>query len=892
VQEGQLGHSCQLPDDPNGLSQDVTYRIEAGDCTSATYSVQVVVAPTIHVKKIEYKYPKYTRLEARTAEGIGDIKAIEGTQVVIHAEASHDIGSAYVHLEGVRNQTVPMKVSGRAARCKLILRRKSIGSESLPIWANYRLEMTTPEDQNNENPIVHRIEITLDLPPLVEIIKPEKDKVSVPLDGQLDIEIRSRDPDYQLSDLRLIANKSKAELLDESLAGDQQPLEGPIRTSYRFVPADHKLKSGDVVRYSAIATDNKDPNANRSETDDYEIVITEPEHSDTIPRQSDQETDREKTAKPDEAADGDGGSQEGQSQRGQNQGSQKQRGGKTAEGDQEGEGEGTTGSEDGAESSDAGEKSGEDGLDSPDGSAGDRGESKQKGGETGDGGEASPGQQPSENQDGQGEGSPQDNSSSGRQQGGSSQESDQPVDNPGDAFEKAAEYIHEKEKEQDQVASAERSEDEPSQDESSGKPSSKNPQDGTSGQPADGAGEGDDTGGKDGVAEQADGAASDHQEPGPARPDDQTRPDDQKGVGEKPDASPDGGDQESKTGSRPEDGEGGGGEGTKGDGPTPPPEGKSRPRDKTGEAKQGNEQDGPSDSSVSDRDANSAEGEDGSKSGQGKKGGGQESNQEGQGASGSNTDAETGGNASQQSGKGDDSPQAGDASASDKPTGSKSDQTGDASTGEGSPGGDSKTANSEQKSDDSAESQQQPSPEQQSSSDSPGKGTDKPGTSQNGGSQAGDPTGNGLPQGQDGPRGQPSDDGPRIEPGADEGNLEYAREQTDLVLDYLQDQLDKGGVDEELKKRFGWTDEQFADFVRRYGELRERAKTSGGQAKAAQTEFDDALRSLGLRQPSKRVRTGSPEQKKADGLQQSGRSRPPLELQEQFDEFRKDAFKD
>lgn len=124
VQEGQLGHSCQLPDDPNGLSQDVTYRIEAGDCTSATYSVQVVVAPTIHVKKIEYKYPKYTRLEARTAEGIGDIKAIEGTQVVIHAEASHDIGSAYVHLEGVRNQTVPMKVSGRAARCKLILRQE------------------------------------------------------------------------------------------------------------------------------------------------------------------------------------------------------------------------------------------------------------------------------------------------------------------------------------------------------------------------------------------------------------------------------------------------------------------------------------------------------------------------------------------------------------------------------------------------------------------------------------------------------------------------------------------------------------------------------------------------------------------------------------------------
>jgi uncharacterized protein involved in exopolysaccharide biosynthesis len=147
-------------------------------------------------------------------------------------------------------------------------------------------------------------------------------------------------------------------------------------------------------------------------------------------------------------------------------------------------------------------------------------------------------------------------------------------------------------------------------------------------------------------------------------------------------------------------------------------------------------------------------------------------------------------------------------------------------------------------------------------------------------------------EGRDRPRGAGAAEAPRREPGADDANLEYARQQTDLVLDYLRDQLDRGGVDQELKERFGWTDQQFADFVRRYGDLRERAKAADDQGRAARQELDDALRSLGLRRPSEQVRTGRPKTDKAEGLQQSGRSRPPLEYQEQFDAFRKDAFGD
>ncbi|NIP84096.1 MAG: hypothetical protein GTO03_00445, partial [Planctomycetales bacterium] len=206
VREGERYHTCQLPDDPSGFGQDVVYRIQAGDATSPAYHVRVVIAPTIQVKKIEYTYPPYTGIADHALEGVGDIKAIEGTVVVIHAEASHDIGSAYLQLEGIRGQSLPLKFEGRAARGQLRLQRKQVGQESLPLWTHYRLNMTTPAGAANENPVRHRIQITPDLPPVVDIIAPQQPRVSVPLDGHLDVQVRARDQDFQLSDLRLVAS--------------------------------------------------------------------------------------------------------------------------------------------------------------------------------------------------------------------------------------------------------------------------------------------------------------------------------------------------------------------------------------------------------------------------------------------------------------------------------------------------------------------------------------------------------------------------------------------------------------------------------------------------------------------------------------------------------------
>ena len=129
-----------------------------------------------------------------------------------------------------------------------------------------------------------------------------------------------------------------------------------------------------------------------------------------------------------------------------------------------------------------------------------------------------------------------------------------------------------------------------------------------------------------------------------------------------------------------------------------------------------------------------------------------------------------------------------------------------------------------------------------------------------------------------------------IEPGADKANLEYANQTTDLVLDYLEKQLDQGGIDADLKKRFGWTDQDFADFVQRYRTLKQEAQLPGQEGGKGLNKWDTVLRSLGLTPPQRDSRTTSVQSERAAGLRETGRSLPPQEDQDRFDAFRRDVL--
>ena len=84
-------------------------------------------------------------------------------------------------------------------------------------------------------------------------------------------------------------------------------------------------------------------------------------------------------------------------------------------------------------------------------------------------------------------------------------------------------------------------------------------------------------------------------------------------------------------------------------------------------------------------------------------------------------------------------------------------------------------------------------------------------------------------------------------PDGDAANLEYARKQTDLVLEKLADQMNRKKVDEQMLKELGWTEDDLRAFVERWQRRKEAARNANPAADAARRELDDALRSLGLR---------------------------------------------
>ena len=61
------------------MTRNLIYWLEAGDARSLDYAITVVPAASILVERVDYDYPAYTGYADRSVEGIGDIRAIEGT---------------------------------------------------------------------------------------------------------------------------------------------------------------------------------------------------------------------------------------------------------------------------------------------------------------------------------------------------------------------------------------------------------------------------------------------------------------------------------------------------------------------------------------------------------------------------------------------------------------------------------------------------------------------------------------------------------------------------------------------------------------------------------------------------------------------------------------------
>lgn len=903
---GRVLHDIALPPGASseaalGLQGDLVYRIEAGDARTRNWRVEVLAAPTIAPVSIAYHYPDYTGLTDRTTEGAGDIRAVEGTRVTLTAEANLPIADAQVDLGADGRPDVTMRVDGRTAVAEWKLRHDERAG---PIdSSHYVIRFASTDDQANTDPPRYKIEVIADLPPEVSITAPEGNAVDVAVDGALRVTGEGRDPDFALKSVRLIGEARGRRVLERDLPGGAGP--GRRRVETELQPRKVGLAPGDVLEYWFEATDNRTPKGSVTRSELKRVRVVDPAGGERRgddaapngqpgPGQPDAQQDASQDGDPGEgkpsAAGGNQGDQSqqkpnAQQQREQQQGDQQQ---------QQGAEEGSNGKQPPkAEKPDSDSNQpnsapqpgvrgpGEDDPNAApqDDATGAQGESESDGeGQSqpsagggaqqgADGQQRGPAGQPP------GDGDPSQPSGDGSQPSG---DGEQPNSDPvardgsddGSAFDRIREFLNQKSND-----------------------NQPNQQGGQTKNPAD---------------RQGQQAARPQQRPGEGAGDpDQAQPSNESQANQEDNARP--GSNASQRQHR---------DGRPGESPDRPQGSPgASPDDRSGEQSE-------SESSESGGDTPPGEQSDS-----------RPSPREGTGGSGQNQAADRGAGQSADQGAGDSTGRPGEQEASDEasgesggpqtPTGRQSPQgAGREQPGEkgsadqpgesGRDGGDSAQSNgSDQLSQDGnpagdrAGDAEQAS-DRQGSNDQRG---DSPGKSRPDGNQQGDPSGQprgdapdspdsrpgdnrgeGEPGRADGAQPPPSADGRGLqgagrgsEVGGDKANLDYARKQTELVLERLEDQLRRKEVDRRLLDELGWTEGDLERFVERWRSRRQRAQSRDPEGKA---ELDRALRSLGL---SREGPTGERERPIDDlrDLSERSRTAPPPGLEDAMRRFQR-----
>lgn len=921
VPDGDYRHVVQLPGDASGFQHSLDYYIAAGDARTPTFHVEVVSAPVITVERVEYEYPAYTGLAPRVADRQGDLRGIDGTRVTLSAKANCQIDEAHVDFDADGRRDLKMTTDGREARVTFPLQLDKNGQ---PQYTSYVLRFHDDKRHENLRPTRYAIEVIPDLRPEVELTRPGKDHLLVAENGALTMAVRAVDRDYALDQVSLVAERDGELVMREVLLGEERS--GEFLGTYVFRPADHGLSAGDQIVYWAEAADNRRPTSNHSRTVQFHLeIVEELSREDATAQERAAENERRRLIEDEnaesgidrnDAAEGATKREDGQpaaredAEAGDGESNvpeaseridpetdageaferlHKRFQDEAAEGEQPEEGSPQgKGDQPPGEMNDQKTESGQ----PQDGSAGQK-EGQGQGGEgepSGDsgtpGGESKKNGRPGDGASAEGEAGPDAKSDGGAESPNAKERPgrNEPSNEPGSEQPGAGSAAPDENMPQDQGGGGDS---EKSKGKSGGPSGFDKPQ-----QESKPGGEQDGKGGRTGGS----GKVDSEEPPGETS---------DKG-GEKEGGDPNNINNQSGAG-KPSDDQSG----------SPQPQEKNQQSD-TGKPSPSDQQEtnpGEADSpSTSPKQSDSKGDTAGDRSGGGSKGGGQNANQEGTGGAGSNTAADEGSGEAAGSGEGNTSNQPGDRQRSDKAT----DREGPKSRGDGSqvkdgskPGGDPAPSGAKPDRQDGTSGETPPDAPRQDGGQTPPEGgqpaqgsgdsSAKPGRSGNQAGDPGHPTGNlsgkdrpestvpgGGKQESDGTGGDAGDG----TGGGDDPNLEYAKKATDLVLEKLQDQIEKDKVDQEMLDELGWTKDDLKKFVDRWNQMRGEAQRDTPEGAESRRRLDNALKGLGLQPKGTSLETGQVKKTTDRQTRAARRSQPPPEYRDQFQAYSKSLAKD
>src|SRR5256885_5175910 len=152
------------------LEKPTEYYVESNGVRSEKFSLAVVDLPTVQQMEMEYRFPAYTGLAPRKAEG-GDVAAIRGTEVVLRVTPTMTAPDGKIVLSNGGAMPLTRQADGTLT-----------GSFKIAQQGFYRIELTGPHGEKVDASPQYTIDVIDDEPPSVHFTNPDRDTPPSPVE--------------------------------------------------------------------------------------------------------------------------------------------------------------------------------------------------------------------------------------------------------------------------------------------------------------------------------------------------------------------------------------------------------------------------------------------------------------------------------------------------------------------------------------------------------------------------------------------------------------------------------------------------------------------------------------------------------------------------------------
>ncbi len=253
------------------LEKHTEYYVESNGVRSATFTFEVVDLPTVKDLDLEYRFPAYTGLAPRKAQG-GDVAAIRGADVMLHIVPTMTTPDGKILLSDGGAMPLTRQADGSLT-----------GSFPIKSQGFYRIELTGPHGEQVEASPQYTIDVIDDQPPAVRFTKPGRDSQASPVE-ELFLEARA-DDDYGVKSLQLFYSVNGGAAKTVNLFSGPKPLT-EVSAGHTIYLEELGLKPGDFVSYYAKASDTDAVQGSKTTTSDIYFVQIRPFKKDYKPSQS------------------------------------------------------------------------------------------------------------------------------------------------------------------------------------------------------------------------------------------------------------------------------------------------------------------------------------------------------------------------------------------------------------------------------------------------------------------------------------------------------------------------------------------------------------------------------------------------------------------------------